>query len=78
VLFVACSCFDVSYAQQESQESDPAAEISIEEQTMEKDISEYTDAELVDLYLNDPMNLPAMDDVTLFRISKLAHKQDQQ
>ncbi len=73
-LFVACSCFDISYAQQESQVSDPAAEISNEEESIEKDISEYTDAELVDLYLNDPMNLPAMDDETLFRISKLAHE----
>ncbi len=78
VLFVICCSFDISYAQHESQESDPAAELSNEEQPIGKDISEYTDGELVDLYLNDPMNLPAMDDEALLRISKLAHEQDQQ
>ena len=76
-IFLSCNTV-VIYAQQESQPEDPAAQLSSEEQSTVRDVSEYTDSELVDLYLNDPQNLPEMDDETLSRISKLAHKIYQQ
>jgi len=70
-IFLSCNTV-VIYAQQESQPEDPAAQLSSEEQPTARDVSDYTDSELVDLYLNDPQNLPEMDDETLSRISKLA------
>lgn len=72
-IFISCNTVLI-YAQQESQSEDPAAQLSTEEQSTERDVSEYTDNELIDLYLNDPQKLPEMDDETLNRISQLARE----
>ncbi|MBC8554010.1 MAG: hypothetical protein H8D23_30740 [Candidatus Brocadiales bacterium] len=71
LLSILCSCFAV-YAQQDSQPEDPAAQIAAEDQSTKKDVSEYTDEELIDLYLNDPQNLPEMDDEQLSHLTDLA------
>ncbi len=75
VLFVLCGSVGMSYAQQSVPANDPAAQQG--QQSTQRDVSDYTDSELVDLYLNDPQNLPEMDDATLDRISQLAHEADQ-
>lgn len=80
-LLISCSCFALSYAQQEGQVDDPAAQLAtedqsaVEDQSAKKDVSEYTDAELLDLYLNDPQNLPEMSDEQLAHLTDLAMEQ---
>lgn len=80
-LFVFCSDFTVLFAQQDGQPDDPAAQLAAEDrsaaedQSTNKDISEYTDAELLDLYLNDPQNLPEMSDEQLAHLTDLAMEQ---
>ena len=77
-LLVLCCCLAVSYAQQEGQPDDPAAQLAAEDQSVTKDqsamkdVSEYTDSELVALYLNNPNELPEMSDEQLSRITDLA------
>lgn len=71
-LLIVCSCFTTSYAQ----EDDPAAQIAVEDQSADhKDVSEYTDAELVELYLNDPNSLPEMSEEQLSHLTDLAVEQ---
>ncbi len=71
-LSILCCYSAASYAQQDSSQDDPAAQVAVEDQSVaEKDVSEYTDSELVELYLNDPNSLPEMDDEQLAHITEM-------